>query len=265
MPYDEITYEVENQIARLTLNKPKKLNALSWSTWAEIERAILETDESDDAKVLIITGAGRGFSSGTDLTRDLPPEKWQPRPYSDREGRKRSRYLATELVYHCRKPTIAAVNGACVGAGFSLALACDIRIASEAARFSAMFVKRAIVADTGTTWFLPRLIGMENALKMMYTGRLVPADEALQMGIISEVVPADQLDARATALASEIASGPSLAVELIKQLAQDGLDNSLGVQIQYEEYLQRVTHNSEDVSEGRLAFLEKRDPVFRGR
>jgi len=265
MPYQDIRYDVQDGIARLTLNKPDKLNAMSWSTWAEIERAIDETDQNDDAKVLVITGEGRGFSAGTDLTDTRPEPEWQPRPFEGRDAQMRSRYLATEQLYHCRKPTIAAVNGVAVGAGLSLALACDIRIASQTARFSAIFVKRAIVADTGSTWLLPRLVGMEHALKMMYTGRMVPADEALQIGLVSEVVAPDDLAARVTALATEIATGPSVAIELMKRLAHEAYDASLAVQIEHEQFLQDITHRTQDAEEGRRSFLEKRDPVFKGR
>jgi 2-(1,2-epoxy-1,2-dihydrophenyl)acetyl-CoA isomerase len=265
MPYTDIIYAVENGIGRITLNKPEKLNAMSWSTWAEIERAIKEAEEDDATKVVVITGAGRGFSAGTDLTDTRPESEWETRPFDGRDEQMRSRYLGCAQIYHCRKPTIAAVNGVSVGAGLSLALACDIRIASEKARFSAIFVKRAIVADTGSTWFLPRLVGMENALKMLYTGKMVAADEALQTGLVSEVVPADELDARVTALATEIATGPSVAIELMKRLAHESFDKSLEVQIEHEEYLQRITHNTEDAAEGRNSFLEKRDPVFKGR
>jgi 2-(1,2-epoxy-1,2-dihydrophenyl)acetyl-CoA isomerase len=175
-------------------------------------------------------------------------------------GQYRSRYLATATVYNCTKPTIAAVNGVAVGAGFSLAMACDIRIASEAARFSAIFVKRAIVADTGCTWFLPRLIGQERALEMMYTGRMVGADEALRIGLVSEVVPAEQLAERATALAIEIARGPSLAVELNKRLTREAWRRTLEEQIELEEYLQAITHKSEDAQEGRASFVEGVSP-----
>jgi 2-(1,2-epoxy-1,2-dihydrophenyl)acetyl-CoA isomerase len=177
----------------------------------------------------------------------------------------RSRYLGTAQVYHCRKPTIAAVNGASVGAGFSLAMACDIRIASEAARFSAIFVKRAIVADTGCTWFLPRLVGVENALKLMYTGQIIDAKEALRMGLVSEVVPADELQNRATALAREIADGPSVAIELMKRLTQESMTRGLDEQIELEQFLQGITSRTEDAAEGRNSFLERREPVFKGR
>ena len=263
--FSDILYSVEDGIARLTLNKPEKLNALSWSTWAEIESAIRMAEDDDNAKVVVITGAGRGFCAGTDLTSTQDESEWHPRPFAGRDAMMRSRFRGTELVYNCSKPTIAAVNGACVGAGFSLALACDMRVASEAARFSAIFVKRAIVADTGCTWFLPRIVGMEQALRMMYTGKMVPADEALRIGLVGEVVPPDQLESHTTALAREIATGPSVAIELMKRLAHESQDNPLHTQIEQEQFLQQITHATEDVVEGRQSFLEKREPVFKGR
>lgn len=265
MDFHDIIFEVADGVGRLTLNNPDRLNALSWGSWAEIEQAIAMAEADDDCKVVLITGAGRGFCAGTNLIAQGDESSWPARPFKGRDEKMRSRYLATAQIYHCRKPTIAAVNGACVGAGFSLAMACDIRIASEAARFSAIFVKRAIVADTGSTWFLPRLVGLENALKMLYTGRIVPADEALAMGLVSEVVSAEELIPRASALASEIARGPSVAIELMKRLTQEGLTRGLDEQIQMEEYLQKISQDTEDVVEGRNSFLEKREPVFRGR
>jgi 2-(1,2-epoxy-1,2-dihydrophenyl)acetyl-CoA isomerase len=261
----DIIYAVDGGIARLTLNKPEKLNALSWGSWAEIETAIADAEADDEAKVVLITGAGRGFCAGTDLTGQGEEANWHPRLLQGRPGMMRSRYLATSSVYHCKKPTIAAVNGASVGAGFSLAMACDIRIASEAARFSAIFVKRAIVADTGCTWFLPRLVGIENALKLLYTGRIIDATEALRIGLVSEVVPAEELAERADALAREIATGPSVAIELIKRVTQEGLTRDLDTQIEMEQFLQGITSQTEDVKEGRQSFLERREPVFKGR
>ena len=265
MHFHDILYSLDHGVARITLNQPGKLNALSWGSWAEIEHAIAAADDDDDVKAVLITGAGRGFCAGTDLTTGTRESDWPDRPLAGRPGLMRSRYLGTAQVYHCRKPTIAAVNGASVGAGFSLAMACDIRIASEAARFSAIFVKRAIVADTGCTWFLPRLVGVENALKLMYTGRIIDAAEALRIGLVSEVVPADELDARASELAHEIASGPSIAIELMKRLTQESMSRGLDEQIELEQFLQGYTHATEDAAEGRQSFLEKREPVFKGR
>lgn len=265
MAFQDIRYEVRDGIARLTLNKPEKLNAASWGTWAEIESAIRLADDDDETKVVVITGEGRGFCAGTDLTDQSAEGGWPARPHTGRAAKERTRYLATAEVHHCRKPTIAAVNGVAVGAGFSLAMACDLRIASEAARFGAVFVKRGIVADTGCTWFLPRLVGMEQALRLMFTGRIIGAQEAFSIGLVGEVVPADEFQTRVTALASDIANGPSLAIELMKRLAYDGQTRGLDEQIEMEQFLQQVTHGTEDAVEGRRSFLEKREPIFKGR
>lgn len=263
MDLRDILYEVKDGVARITLNKPNKLNALSWDSWAEIETVIEAANDDDAVKCVLITGAGRGFSAGTDLT--VTESDARPRPYKGRTGALRTTFLCTATVYDCRKPTIAAVNGVSVGAGLSLALACDIRIASETARFSAIFIKRGLAADTGATWFLPRMIGMERALEMLYTGRLVDAKEAERIGLVSEVVAPDELQARANALAREIARGPTLAVEINKRLAREGMERNLTEHIEAEQFLQEITHRSEDAKEGRLSFLEKREPVFKGR
>jgi 2-(1,2-epoxy-1,2-dihydrophenyl)acetyl-CoA isomerase len=263
--FKDIRLELADNVATITLNKPERMNALSWGTWAEIETAIARVSDDDDVRCVLITGEGRGFSAGTDLTNPGDEADWHPRPYGGRTLRTRSRYLGTTDVYNCPKPTIAAVNGASVGAGFSLALACDIRIASDQARFSAIFTKRAIVADTGCTWFLPRIVGPARAMELLYTGRMVSAQEALAMGLVNEVVPHDQLMERARALAREIARGPALAIELDKRLVREAFNRSLEDQTQLEQFLQGYTNQSEDAAEGRKSFLEKREPVFKGR
>lgn len=263
MDLQDILYEVADGVGRITLNKPDKLNALSWGTWAEIESVVEAANKDDAVSCILITGAGRGFSSGTDLTGGASED--QQRPYQGRSGTLRSLHRCTQTVYDCPKPTIAAVNGVAVGAGLSLTLACDIRIASDVARFSAIFIKRGLSADTGSTWFLPRLIGMDRALDMLYTGRLVGAEEAERIGLVTRVVAAEDLMDNANALAKEIASGPTLAIEIDKRLAREGMQRNLTEQIEAEEYLQRITHESEDVKEGRLSFVEKREPVFKGK
>jgi 2-(1,2-epoxy-1,2-dihydrophenyl)acetyl-CoA isomerase len=263
--FRDILYTVTDGIARITLNKPSKLNALSWGSWAEIENAVAMAESDDAVKVVVFTGAGRGFCAGTDLTASTPEEDWPARPFPGRSEMMRSRFLATAQVYHCSKPTIAAVNGACVGAGFSLAMACDIRVAADSARFSAIFVKRAIVADTGSTWLLPRLVGPEWAYRLLYTGEIIGARQAEQIGLVSQVVSDEELPAATDALAGAIARGPSVAIELMKRLVQEGATRGLGEQIELEQFLQQITHQTEDAEEGRRSFLEKREPVFKGR
>lgn len=264
MSFEDILYSVEDNICRITLNKPEKMNAATWSTWAEIESAIALAEADDEARAIVITGAGRGFCAGTDLTDRRSEETWSPRPLQGRKLKYRTRFLGPAAVYHCTKPVIAAVNGAAVGAGFSLALAADIRIAREDARFAAIFTKRGISADTGTTWFLPRLVGPERALEMLYTGRIVGAEEAVRIGLASEMVSREDFEARVNQLAHQIAHGPSLALEIDKRLIREAFDHGLDEQVELEQFLQGITQGTEDAKEGRMSFLEKREPEFKG-
>lgn len=264
MSFTDILYAVEDNVCRITINKPEKMNAATWSTWAEIESAIDLAERDDDVRCVVISGAGRSFCAGTDLTDRSGEANWSPRPLSGRKAKYKTRFLGPASVYHCTKPTIAAVNGAAVGAGFSLALAADIRIAREDARFAAIFTKRGISADTGTTWFLPRLVGSERALEMLYTGRIVGGEEAVKIGLASEMASKENFDARVSELALAIAHGPSLALELDKRLIRGAFDRDLDSQVEMEQYLQGITSGTEDSKEGRMSFLEKREPQFKG-
>ncbi len=261
--FTDLLYEVKDSTAWITLNRPDKLNAVTWSSWAELETAIDLADTDDDVRCVVITGAGRGFCAGTDLTAD-PGAPQYPRPIEGRAALLRTRYLGPERVHRCRKPVIAAVNGVAVGAGLSLALAADIRIAAQSARFSAIFVKRGISPDTGATWFLPRLVGIDHALLMLWTGRMVGAEEAKAIGLATEVVPDDSLTEHTAALASAIAHGPSIAIEIAKRLVYEGANRDLVTQTEHEQFLQQITQGTEDAKEGRLSFIERREPRFTG-
>jgi enoyl-CoA hydratase/carnithine racemase len=165
----------------------------------------------------------------------------------------------------CQKPTIGAINGVTAGASLAMTLALDIRIASEAARFTTAYAKRALSPDFGATYLLPRIVGMSKALELLYTADIIDAQEALRIGLVGQVVPHDQLMPTAMALARRLAQGPLLALEITRRLAYGAMYPELVEHIQMEEYLQRVTLTSEDLQEGMRAFLEKREPVFRGR
>ncbi len=264
MQFEDILWEVDDDgVAHLTLNRPEKLNAISLDTLAEVEQAIAIANDDDNIRCILITGAGRGFSSGTDLTARGGTRG--ERPFPGRAGITRSTMLWPAYLYNCNKPSVVAVNGVCVGAGFSFALAADIRIASTEARFSAIFVKRAIVPDSGASWLLPRRVGLEHALRMMYTGRMVGGEEAKEIGLVSEVCPPDELMTRAGNLAREIARGPSVAVEVSKKLVRESLHRGIEEQTEMENFYQGFMQQTEDVKEGRLAFVEKREPNFQGR
>jgi 2-(1,2-epoxy-1,2-dihydrophenyl)acetyl-CoA isomerase len=264
MAYTDIRVEKKDGIVVLTLNRPDKLNAVTWNSWWEITQAVQEVREDDEARVLVVTGSGRGFCSGTDLAAAAAGGGETPAEGSRCE-RLRSRYLAAADLLACPKPTIAAVNGVAAGGGLSLCLACDIRIASQEARFSAIWSRRALVPDFGCSHLLPRIVGMSKALELMYTGQVIDAEEALAIGLVSQVVAADELMSTVMALAERIAKGPPMAIELAKRLAYRGWRQEVEAQSEYEEYLQRLCIESEDAREGVLSFLEKREPMFKGR
>ena len=265
MGYQDLILDRQDGIATVTLNKPDKLNALSWRSWGELVAAVAECDADDGTKVIVVTGAGRGFTSGTDLTTGSDPTAPAAESEQTRGQKLRTRYLSAVSLLHAQKPTIAAVNGIAAGAGFSLALACDIRIAAASARFSAIFAKRGISPDLGCSYLLPRIVGIANALRLIYTGDIIGADEALRMGMVSEVVSDERLLERTYELAGSIARGPSLAIEISKRLGYREIEAEIDQHVQYEEYLQRLTRDTEDAAEGRRSFAERREPQFKGR
>ena len=246
----------------ITLNRPEKLNALNRALMEDFEAAVRATEE-DGVRALLLTGAGRGFCSGADLTAPKGEEH-----ISGRESLFKSNMplgYPSLLLREFPRPTVAAVNGPAVGAGFGMALACDIRIASESAKFSAIFARRAISPDYGVTQLLPMAVGMSKAMELMYTGDIIDATEAERIGLVSCVTPDDEFSERAMELAQKLASGPSVAQELTKRLAYSASMRTLREQLWMENQASQVASMSEDRAEGLRAFIEKREPVFRGR
>jgi len=264
MTYADIRVEKKDSIVLLTLNRPDKLNAVTWNSWWEITQAVRQLGEDDEDRVLVVTGSGRGFCAGTDLAAAMAGAG-EPPPGGSRSERLRSRFLGAAAVLACPKPSIVAVNGVAAGAGLSICLACDLRIASQEARFSAIWSRRALVPDMGCSYLLPRIVGMSKALELMYTGQMIDAQEALAIGLVSQVVAAEELMPTAMALAERIAKGPPMAIELTKRLAYRDWQQELEARSEYEEYLQRLCIESEDAQEGVRSFLEKREADFKGR
>lgn len=264
MKYDGIILEKDGPIATITLNRPEKLNALTKEMLdEELPSVINEVKTDDEIKAVIITGTGRGFCSGADVsylakrteTRQADPRwaKLQPLGSFALNFRK------------LEKPIIGAINGVAAGGGVSLALLCDIRIASENARFSITFVKRGLIPDLGTTYNLTRLIGTSRALELMLLGEYIDAQEAYRVGLVSKVVALDQLMPAAKELAKRLASGASVAQALIKRLAYQAENNNLEEQLYWESYAQNLCFTTEDCKEGVYSFLQKREPVFKGK
>ncbi len=264
MPYENIILEIEDQVAVVTLNRPDKLNAISPELHEEIMQACRQLGEDDGVRVVIWTGAGRGFCSGVDLTAARPQGEHQPRSERIDEygwvGRQ-----AIEIYRNLNKPTIAAVNGVAAGAGMSLALACDMRVGSASSRFKTVFIERSLSPDSGMSFFLPRIVGASRAFDLVYTSRFVDADEAYRIGLLDRLVPAESLLDEAKELARQIAFWPPVAMQMSKRVMQRGMESDLEEQLRYEThgivFGRRAPH---DVEEAAASFREKRPPDFTG-
>ena len=263
MDYEDIVYEVEDRVATITLYRPDKLNAQTATMTQEIHAALDEAEADDDVRAVIFTGAGRAFCAGSDMSAGpapaLPPGT--PPPSSDRQGS-----ISIHL-FDFPKPVIAAVNGAAVGFGASSTLAMDIRIGSPAARFGFVYARRGIPPESGASWFLPRIVGPERALRWMYSGEVFGAQDALDAGLLSEIVEPDALLERAYEIAHEIATQTSaVSIALIRQLVWKGLSTAQPAEMQQlESELTRGTRGTPDAKEGVTSFLEQRAPNFVGK
>lgn len=258
--YEDMIVEKKDGIVVMTLNRPERLNALSPAMRIGLKRILEDVVDDDEAKVLVITGAGKGFCSGADMAANRdgapPPTRWEM---------EESRFGWIGGFRKMNKPVLCAVNGVAAGGGFSLACACDVRIASDQARFVSAFVRRAILPDQSSTWLLPHLVGTSRALLQLWLSDEIKAEEALRIGLVDRVVPHDELMTHTMELARRLANGPSVTIELTKQAVYHAMTATLESHAEYEENLHNKAHHTEDVKEGRLAFREKRTPVFKGR
>jgi enoyl-CoA hydratase/carnithine racemase len=263
---DDVRYEVaEDGVATLTFNRPEVMNAVRPQTSREIFEVLADVRRNDAVRCLLITGEGRGFCAGDDfqaifLAEDRDSRKGQRKVQRIKQGES-----SLAEIFGLEKPTIAAVNGPAVGYGMDIALYCDIRIASDAAKFGWYFVRRGVMGTVGGTFILPRLVGLSKAIELCLTGDLIDAHEALRLGMVSKVVPGEQLMDEAVTMARKVASGPPLAQQAIKRAMHKGFEMDWRTLNEYQQALGDVLWDTDDHMEGVRSFLEKRDPVFRGR
>jgi 2-(1,2-epoxy-1,2-dihydrophenyl)acetyl-CoA isomerase len=270
--YDAIQYEIRGRVAVLTLNRPERLNAISAGLRNDVHAAVERARDDDEIRALVITGAGRGFCSGADLLGGAdrasagrsaaPPE---PRNQNERLDEMNWVGRWAKLFYTFDKPLIGAINGVAAGAGMSLALACDVRIGSDKARFKTVFVERNLSPDSGMSFFLPRIVGYARAADLIFTSRAVEAEEALQIGLLNRLVPEAELLEAAVAYAEEMAQWPPLAIRSAKRVLQYSMEKEIDDALRYElAGLGFARKAVNDAKESRLAFLEKRKGVYTG-
>lgn len=258
--FQHLRLRTDAGVRTITLDRPDKLNAVNPRLAAELPRAVQEAAADDEVRVVVITGAGRGFCAGLDLgepalsgtsrAERLDPYRWVG--------------AWVHAITQCEKPVLAALNGVAAGAGFGLALACDLRVMNAAATCTAGYVRRGLSPDAGVTWFLPRLVGHARAADLIFTGRDVAAEEALRTGLVSHVWEPEHFAGEVQAYAARLAEGPPIALALSKRLLLASADASLDQQLREELTHIRTCFASTDVREAMLAFREKRAPVFRG-
>lgn len=263
MEFQDILYTRESGMAIITLNRPETLNALTPRMEQEWIAALKEADRDPEVKVIIITGAGRAFCSGgnpRDLLASrehfLKTGKWVTAPELEELAR-------TSL--HLSKPYIAAINGPCVGGGWEMVSLCDIRIASERARIGTGFIRMGEVPPSVGCYILPRLVGIPRALEWLWTGKIIDAEEAYRIGFVNQVVPHDELMPTVKSLAFRLARGPSVAIREIRKLVYRCLTLSPEEAIQAHREASRIIATTEDAIEGPRAWIEKREPLFKGK
>ncbi|MCK9487439.1 MAG: enoyl-CoA hydratase-related protein [Dehalococcoidia bacterium] len=266
--YTEALLTVEERIATLTLNRPEKLNAFTPKMEDDIRAAIKEINSREDIGVVVVTGAGRGFSSGADVVAwdaGLESGEQQESDAITSWRRNEARHSMPLGLHELRQPVIAAVNGAAVGMGMDFALGADMRVAGESAKFGMFYIKRGMVPDEGGAWFLPRLVGAAKAFEIILTGELFDGREAERIGLVNYCVPDAELMDKTMELAEKIAAGPPMAVELAKRAIRESANVDLRNHFDAIGYYMSLIGRTGDVAEGMRAFMERREPNFTSR
>ena len=259
MAYETIIYEKQNGVATITLNRPQSLNAFIPQMNQEVLQALKESERDGEARCVMITGAGRAFCAGQDLKGRTPEQK------GSLGASLREKYNPMiRQIRQMEKIVIAAVNGVAAGAGCNFALACDLRIASEEAKFIQSFVRVGLAPDSGGSFILPRLVGLSKAMELLLLGDTVDAKEAQRIGLVARVFPAAEFAGSARSIAEQVARAPR-GIGLIKRAVNRANLAHLEQDLEYEALLQEIAGRSADYDEGVRAFLEKRAPVFTGK
>jgi 2-(1,2-epoxy-1,2-dihydrophenyl)acetyl-CoA isomerase len=262
---DAIRVERQDGLVTITIDRPDKKNAIDAAAWNELDRTFAELTIDPEARAVILTGAGGNFSAGADLSGNKTGLGLTGRPVQPIVQEMR---VVGDIILRLAsmpKPTLAVVDGVCVGVAMGLALACDLVLASDRARFSEIFAKRGLALDGGTSWLLPRRIGLGKAKELAYFADFVDAKEAERIGLVNRVVSAAELDAAAGEWGRRLAGGPTLALGLSKRLLDASAQITLAQAFEDEARCQHITYSSQDMREGIAAYLQRREPRFTGR
>jgi 2-(1,2-epoxy-1,2-dihydrophenyl)acetyl-CoA isomerase len=260
---EDVLFRREGQVEVITLNRPQIMNCFNNNMLYALTNRFGELHQDDGCRAVVITGEGRGFCTGADLTGGgARADAHTPM------GMRLTTHVYSSVIrglVMMEKPVIGAINGDAAGAGCNFALACDILVASEKARFIQVFVRRGLVADMSGTFFLPRLIGLSKAKELMFSGEAVDAQRALELGLVSKVVPHESLMDEAMEMANRLAQGPTRAIGMIKRMLNRSFETDLETALEMEASLQGIAVSTPDVVEGITSFLDKRPPKFTGK